>query len=289
MSVLQMLAIAALAPLAHGLLKRLRANLQGRPGPSPIQPYRNLTKLFRKEAVLPSCMSPLALAAPGVSLGVALTFAAIVPIASRPVASPIDIVALVFLLGASRFLMALCALDTRSAFAGMGSSREMTFSSVVEPTLLLALLGAASIGRGTQLSALATLPFGLAGLLALLAFLFVVLAETARVPIDNQETHFELTMIHEALVLEFSGWQLAMLELASYVRQACFLLLAVALLPGSALWSHVLWIVALVFGISIVETLFAKLRLFEVPQLLTTAFILALTSIGLRVASGSSL
>jgi formate hydrogenlyase subunit 4 len=289
MIVFQIVAITAFAPLVHGLLKRLRANLQGRPGPSPVQPYRNLAKLLRKEAVLPGGMAPLALVAPGVSLGVALTFAAVVPLSTVAVASPIDVVALVFLLGTSRFLVALCALDSRSAFAGMGSSRDMTFACLAEPTLLLALLGAASLGDGTQLSALSTLPFGLAGLLAFAAFFIVLLAETARIPIDNQETHFELTMIHEGLVLEFSGWQLATLELAAYVRQGCFLLLAAVLLPGSSLWWHLLWLAAIACGVCVVETLFAKLRLFEVPQLLLTAFILAVTSIGLRFVPGLAL
>jgi formate hydrogenlyase subunit 4 len=283
--VLQVVAIAVLAPFVQGAMKRLRANLQGRPGPSPFQPYRDLAKLWSKEALLPEGVSPLPLMAPGIVLGVALTFAAVLPLASgsRGLDAIVDVVALVFLLAVGRFVLALAALDTRSSFAGMAASREMTFSGLVEPTLLLALLGAAVLGRGTHLSALLEAPFGLAAMLAFTAFFLVLLAETARVPIDDQDTHYELTMIHEGLAIEYAGWQLAMLQFATYVRQLSFLVLGAVLLPGGpAWWMHLPWIVALAIGISIVETLFAKLRLFEVPQILTTAFILAATGIVLR-------
>ncbi len=282
-AIFQAIAIVALAPLLQGAMKRLRARLQGRPGPNVVQPYRDLIKLWGKEALLPEGASMLAIIAPGVVLGVALTFAAAIPLAAPAAASVIDIVALVFLLALGRFVLGLAALDTRSAFAGMAASREMTFSSLVEPALLLALLGGAALGYGTGFSALLRAPFGLAGLLAFAAFFLVLLAETARVPIDNQETHYELTMIHEGLVLEYAGWQLAGLQLAAYVRQLSWLLLAAFLLPGSAWWAHVLYVPALAAAITLVENASAKVRLFEVPQLLLIAFILAATSIGLRL------
>jgi len=281
-AVLQLLAIAALAPLVQGAMKSLRARLSGRPGPSPFQPYRDLAKLWAKEALLPSGVSSIALWAPGVSIGVALTLAAALPLASNP--SPIgDVVALAFLLALGRFVVALAALDSRSAFAGMAASREMSFASLVEPTLLVALLGAAALGKGTQISELLQLPFGLSGMLAFAAFFLALLAETARVPIDNQETHYELTMIHEGLVLEYSGWQLALMQMAAQVRQLSFLILAALLLPGGALWAVAAWVVVLAAAIGVVETLFAKLRLFEVPHLLVTALVLAATSIALRL------
>lgn len=284
LAALQWLAIVALAPLAHGAMKQLRARLQGRPGPSMLQPYRDLAKLWAKEALLPEGASLVTIIAPGLALGVALTFAAAIPVAGRAAGSIVDIVALAFLLGLGRFVLALAALDTRSAFAGMAASREMTFASLIEPALLTALLGAAALGHGTSLAALRTAPFGLAGALAFGAIFLVLLAETARVPIDNQETHYELTMIHEGLVLEYAGWQLAMLQSAAYVRQLSFLLLAVLLLPGSlSPWVAIGWIIVLAGAITLVETVFAKLRLFEVPQLLVTGFLLALVSIGLRL------
>ncbi|MHB8148340.1 MAG: respiratory chain complex I subunit 1 family protein [Vulcanimicrobiaceae bacterium] len=285
LTLLQIIAIAAFAPFVQGSMKRLRANLQGRPGPSPFQPYRDLAKLFAKEALQPKGSSPLPLIAPGIVLGVALTFAAALPLVAAPggLNPVVDIIALAFLLGLGRFVLALAALDTRSAFAGMAASREMTFSSLVEPTLLLALLGGAMLSGGTKLSMLLAAPFGLAATLAFAAFFLVLLAETARIPIDNQETHYELTMIHEGLVLEYSGWQLAMLQFAEQVRQLSFFVLAAVLLPGGAAWwMHLPWIVAFAAAIAVTETMFAKLRLFEVPQLLTTAFILAATSIILR-------
>ncbi len=284
MIVLQVLGIALLAPLLQGAMKLLRARLQGRPGPSALQPYRDLAKLWKKEALLPEGASPIAVAAPGVALGVALTFVAALPFARRDGGLAIvDVVALAFLLGLGRFVVTLAALDSRSAFAGMAASREVTFGALVEPTLLVALLGAAALGNGTGLPALFSIHFGPESILAFAAFFLVSLVETARVPIDNQETHYELTMIHEGLLLEYAGWQLALLQLAAYVKQFGFLLLAAMLLPGESWWADAGWLVALACAITLVENALAKLRLFEVPQILATAFILAATSIALHL------
>ena len=287
---LQVAAIVALAPLVQGSMKRLRANLQGRPGPSPLQAYRDIAKLWRKEALLPAGSSTITRVAPGISIGVALTFAAALPLASQAgISGVVDVIALGFLLALDRFVIALAALDTRSAFAGMAASRAVTFGSLAEPALLVALLGGAALTGDTRLSTLAPLPFGLAGSLAFVAFFLVMLAETARIPIDNQETHYELTMIHEGLVLEYSGWMLAMLQSASQIRQLCFILLASLLLPaGPMVWLHLPWGVALMLAVTVVETMFAKVRLFEVPQLLGSAFVLAATSIGLRLLGGAA-
>lgn len=280
---LQVLVIAALAPLLQGALKLLRARLQGRPGPRLIQPYRDLAKLWSKDALLPDGTSIVALCAPGIAFGVALTFAAVLPL-SGPGASIVDIVGLAFLLALGRFALSLAALDTRSAFTGMAASREMTFASLVEPTLLIALLGGAILGHGSGLGSLLGTGFGPASLLAFAAFFLVMLLETARIPLDNQETHYELTMMHEGLSLEYSGWHLALVSLGSYVRQLCFFVLAAVLLfPGTGLVVWIAAIVVLAVAVAVVETLFAKLRLFEVPQVLTTAFILAATSVALRI------
>jgi formate hydrogenlyase subunit 4 len=287
-SVVQVLVIAGLAPLVQGAMKTLRARLQGRPGPSIVQAYRDLAKLWRKEALLPEGVSSVTYAAPGIVLGVALTFAAALPIVPpNGIEAIVDIVGLTFLLALGRFALTLAALDTSSGFCGMAASREVTFGALVEPTLLVALLGAAALGEGTRLSAMAALPFAPASVLAFAAFLLVTLAETARVPIDNQETHYELTMIHEGLLLEYSGWQLALLQAAAYVKQLAFLLLAALLLPGTGWWAHAGWVVVIAGGITLIETALAKLRLFEVPQVLGTAFILAATSIGVRILGGA--
>jgi formate hydrogenlyase subunit 4 len=281
---MQLIVIVVLAPLVQGAMKLFRARLQGRPGPSALQPYRDLAKLWGKEAVLPEGVSPIALAAPGIVLGVALAFVAALPfLQQRPGLSIVDVVALAFLLGLGRFVMTLAALDTRSAFAGMAASREATFGALVEPTLLVALLGAAALGNGTQFAALFSVPFGPESVLAFAAFFLVTLVETARIPIDNQETHYELTMIHEGMQLEYSGWQLALLQLAAYVKQFGFLLLAAMLLPGTGPLVDLAWLAALAAAITLVENALAKLRLFEVPQVLATAFILAATSIALHL------
>lgn len=279
----QVLVIAALAPLLQGTLKQLRARLQGRPGPNIVQPYRDLAKLWSKEALLPDGTTIVTLCAPGLGLGVALTFAAALPLTAHAL-SVVDVVALAFLLALGRFTLSLAALDTRSAFAGMAASREMTFASLVEPTLLLALLAGAILGRGTALESLLGTVFGPASMLAFAAFFLVMLLETARIPLDNQETHYELTMMHEGLTLEYSGWQLALVVLGTQVRQLSFFVLAaMLLLPGAGILAWCAVIIALAVAIALVETLFAKLRLFEVPQVLTTAFILAATSLALRV------
>lgn len=284
----QMLVIAVLAPALQGALKQLRARLQGRPGPNIVQPYRDLAKLWSKEALLPDGTTIVTLCAPGLALGVALTFAAALPLTEH-VVPVVDVVALAFLLALGRFALSLAALDTRSAFAGMAASREMTFASLVEPTLLLALLGGAILGRGTALESLLGTIFGPASMLAFAAFFLVMLLETARIPLDNQETHYELTMMHEGLTLEYSGWQLALVVLGSHVRQLSFFVLAaMLLLPGAGIFAWCAVIIGLVVAIALVETLFAKLRLFEVPQVLTTAFILAATSLALRIFAAAT-
>jgi formate hydrogenlyase subunit 4 len=269
------IAIVLAAPLIQGAMKRLRARLAGRPGPSVLQPYRDLVKLWHKEALLPVGASPIATAAPGIVLGVALTFAALLPSIARGGSGALTIiVALGFLLALGRFVLALAALDARSGFTGMAASRDVTFGALAEPAMLLALLG----GLGG--------PFAPAAVPAFAAFALVVVTETSRIPVDNQETHYELTMIHEGMLLEYGGWQLAALQLAAYVKQLAFLLLAAMLLPGHG-WAVLIgWTLALAAAITLVETSFAKLRLFEVPQLLASALVLAAASLGLRAFGG---
>ncbi|MGD0473409.1 MAG: NADH-quinone oxidoreductase subunit H [Candidatus Velthaea sp.] len=276
----QFVCLVVLAPLVQGLLRSLRAQLQGRPGPTPIQPYRDLRKLWSKEALVPAATSPLVIATPGIVLGVALTFAALVPPVFRPGSTAVNAVAMALLLALSRFVLVLAALDARSAFSAMAASREMTFASLTEAPLILALLSSAVSASPDAVSAAST---PIAGVLAAGALLLVMLSETARIPVDNQETHYELTMIHEGLVLEYSGWELALLQLAAYVRQAAFFVLGARMLPGTS-GLTLLYIVAFILMIPLVERIYAKMRLFEVPQLFASATVLALASIGLRIA-----
>lgn len=278
MIVIQVLLIAACAPLLHGIMKRLRAHLQHRPGPAIAQPYRDLRKLWNKEAVLPVGVSWITVCAPGISMGVALTLAAAVPLTVQPPAV-LDVIALTLVLALGRWMLALAALDTRSEFTAMAASREMTLSALTEPALLLALLGARMAGSSFLI------PHGnlsIAGLVALAALLIVTIAETARVPVDNQETHYELTMIHEGQLLEYSGWHLALLNHASYVRQFAFLTIAAGLIAPSPLGA-LLGAGALAVFITFIENAFARLRLFEIPQLLTTGILLAAISVAVRI------
>jgi len=215
-------------------------------------------------------------------LGVTVTFAIVVPSVVAPSTSPwqIDAVALALLLALGRFVLILAAIDTRSSFEGMAAGREIAFASLTEAPLILALLGSALFRDGgpTHFSG------GLwADALSAVALLLVMLSETARIPVDNQETHYELTMVHEGLVLEYSGWHLAALQYAAYLRQAAFLMVAALLMPGNGA-ATIAWMAAFALTIAIVESAYAKLRLFEVPQLFSSALILALASIGLRIA-----
>lgn len=261
---LAIIAMLAFAPLVQGIMRTLRARLQGRPGPSPVQPYRDLRKLFRKEALVPEGCSALVLAAPGVMLGVSVTLTALI--------FRFDPIAIALTLGLGRFVMLLAALDTRSSFEGMAASREATFAALTEAPLILAIAAAAIAGDHQ-------LPRVLAGA----ALLLVLLSETARIPVDNQETHYELTMIHEGLVLEYGGWQLALLNYAAYLRQVALLALASMVLPGNVIVPMV-WLALFIIGIPVIEASFAKLRLFEVPPIFAAACILALCSIGVHIA-----
>lgn len=265
----QIAVLLAVAPLLQGVIKSLRARLQGRPGPSPLQPYRDLRKLARKGIVLPHEVSLVFLAAPGLYAGSALVLAYLVPtIGSR---APLDAIAIALVLAFGRFALVLAALDARSSFEGMAASREATFAALGEAPLVLALVSTVLPGA-TSLGALFTA-----------AAIFIVnLSETARIPIDNQETHYELTMIHEGLALEYSGRHLALVQYAAAVRQAALLVLAAMLLPGSG-GSTFAWFCALVLATAIVERTFAKLRLFEVPSLFALATLLAFFGIAVRL------
>lgn len=279
---LQTLLILALAPLLQGAMRTARARLQGRPGPSPLQSYRDLARFWRQESIQPAGSSWLVQAAPGVSLGVSVAFAAAAPLfVAGPLDRVVDVIALLFLLGLGRFILSAAALDSGSGFASMAASREAAFSSLAEPVLLLSVVGAMGLNDGVALSGLEWVPVDVAKLLALAAFFIVILAETARIPIDNQETHYELTMIHEGMVLNYGGWQLALLQYGAFVRQLAFFLIASAMLPGGSV-AALLWTIALAAVVTVIETVQAKLRLYRVPDLLVTGSVLALASIALR-------
>ncbi|WP_424359555.1 respiratory chain complex I subunit 1 family protein [Methanocella sp. MCL-LM] len=292
--------IVAISPLITGVIRKLKALMQSRKGPSIIQPYYDLAKLFRKDSVVSSNASWVFHLTPYVCMAAVLVAVLMVPVLSTTSLSFMgDLIVVVYMLAMMRFFMALSALDTGSAFGGMGSSREMTVSAIAEPTMLLAIFTMALIAGTTSLGDI-SYQLSVNGLelirpslfLAFAALFIVTLAENARVPVDNPATHLELTMIHEGMILEYSGKQLALMELSSMTKLALFLtILANVFLPwgiatGMTVAGLVIGLVALlvkilimVAAIAYIESCMAKLRLFRLPNLLTVSFTLALLAV----------
>ena len=278
------------APYLTGLMRQVRARLEGRAGAGVGQPARDLRKLFRKEATRPEGTSVVFVAAPMILLASSVFLAAVVPFVSTvaSVGGVSDLFAVVAILMLGTVALALAAIDTGTAFGGMGASREITIVALVEPTILLAIFALSvrvgssdltDIVAGTLASPAQVL--SPASLLAAVAFAVVIIAETGRLPVENPSTHLELTMIHEAMVLEYSGRDLAMIELAASMRLTLLLGLGVNLFAPWGVATSVaplallLGIVMLVVKVALVgvvlavfEVFMAKLRLFRVPELL---------------------
>ncbi len=292
----QLALLLTLAPLVSGFIKMLKARLQMRRGPSVIQPYRDIHKLLRKGMVIPDTASWLFTSAPYVVFLATLLAGLMVPMvaADIPIGLFGGVLAVVYLLGLSRFFLALAGLDTGSSFGGLGSSREMTISALAEPTLMLAVFTVAIGAGSTALSEIAKAAIGQqwrflapSQVLAFAALFLVLIAETGRIPVDNPATHLELTMIHEAMILEYSGPYLALVEWGASIKQLLLMTvlinvfwpfgLAQSWSPG-ALAAGLGWLVfKLVIvscGVVLVETTNAKMRLFRVPELMAVAFIL---------------
>jgi formate hydrogenlyase subunit 4 len=300
LAAIQVLVVAAGAPLLVGALRTLKARLVGRRGPRVLQPYADLAKLFRKEAVVSTTTSWIFRATPYVLFSTMAVAALIVPLLlARPALGFAGLVLLTYLFVLGTFFLALAGLDAGSAFGGMGSSREVAVAALAEPTVMVAILALALRAETTNLGGiverLARDPLLAANpghLLAFSALFIVMLAETGRLPVDNPATHLELTMIHEAMVLEYSGHYLALVEWAAAMKLFLFMtLLANLFLPwGMAATAAPLAILVglLVFAaklalltvaLALLETSVAKLRLFRVPELLAGSFALALLSV----------
>ncbi len=289
------------APYLTGLMRQVRARLEGRAGAGVGQPVRDLRKLFRKEATRPEGTSRVFVAAPLILLASSVFLAAIVPFVSTvaPVSGVSDLFAVVAILMLGTVALALAAIDTGTAFGGMGASREITIVALVEPTILLAIFALSvrvgssdltDIVAGTLASPAQVL--SPASLLAAVAFAVVIIAETGRLPVDNPSTHLELTMIHEAMVLEYSGRDLAMVELAASMRLTLLLGLGVNLFvpwgvatsvaPVALLLGIVMLIVKVALvgvALAVFEVFMAKLRLFRVPELLAGSLLFALLAV----------
>lgn len=297
LAVLQTALFVLLAPVFTAFVKRVKCRLQNRRGPSLLQPWRDLRRLFAKQVLLAHTASPLFRMAPYVVCGTAIMAAAIVPLVTLtlPTAAMADAIVLVALLALGRFFLALAGLDVGTAFGGMGSSREMTVAALAEPAMLMVVFTVAMIAASTNLSTVighmltqaAALRPSL--LFALIALILVGIAETGRVPVDNPATHLELTMIHEAMILEYTGRHLALMELAAQVKLLLYAVLvanlffpwgiAVEATPTAWLTATALLIVKLTVlgaGLAVAETAVAKMRLFKVPTFLVVAFTIAL-------------
>jgi formate hydrogenlyase subunit 4 len=292
----QTLLAALLAPLALGWVNQCRAWLQNRSAPDLLQPYRVLFKLLEKDAVLAVNASWLFRLAPYVVFACMLLAASIVPLVATdlPFAQAADVIALVGLFALARVAMALAAMDVGTAFGTLGSRREMLIASLAEPALLMVFFTPALIGQSTALATIVEqlaqreLQLNPSMAFAAVAFVMVLLAENARVPVDNPATHLELTMVHEAMILEYSARHLALMEWAHALKLMVYLAIGIALflpwgiaqagdwgmMPAAILW-FAAKLALLGAGLALLETVSAKMRIFRVPEFLGMAFMLA--------------
>jgi formate hydrogenlyase subunit 4 len=304
---LEIVAALLLAPLLAGWVNQWRAWLQNRSAPSLLQPYRVLHKLFNKESVLAEHASPVFRSAPYIVFGCMTLACSIIPTLSTdlPLSRAADAIALVGLFALARVFISLAAMDIGTAFGTLGARREMLIGFLAEPALLMVLFSASLISKSTSLTTmvetlghrdLAIYP-GMA--FAGVAFMIVSLAENARVPVDNPATHLELTMIHEALLLEYSGRHLALLEWAASLKLFAYSCIGLALFvpwgiaEANAPLALVLALPVMVLklaiggiGLAALETVSAKMRIFRVPEFLATAFLLAVIGLLVHILLG---
>jgi formate hydrogenlyase subunit 4 len=280
---IQLILIPALAPFFVGVTRKMKAELQNRRGASPFQPYRDLAKLFRKDEVISRDASWIFRFAPYAVYAVTILVGASIPLVSTALANGYtgDFLVVIYLLALGTFFLALAGIDTGGAFGGFGSSREMLVAALTEGGLIVSLLALALVSRTTNL-------------LAFIGFFVALLAETGRYPFDNPSTHLELTMIHEAMILEYSGKRLAIVEWAAANKYLIFIALganlffpwgtADSLAVGQVALSLALFIgKCLLFcaAIAFIESTIAKFRIFRLPDLLFTSFIISIIAIGL--------
>jgi len=296
--------LVALGPLVSGFIQKFKARMQSRAGASVLQPYRDLLKLFRKGSGQADTASGFFRIIPALVLGATVAAAALVPVVRAGAAEvPLgDALMLLGLLALARFLTAIGALDAGGAFGGMGASREMTIAPLVEPVLMMVVFSTAIVSGTTDLGALAAQravswisAWRASDLLGFAAMLVLLPAETGRIPVDNPDTHLELTMLHEGMLLEHSGPGLGAMILASHTRQVVTLGLVAALFFPVAVTSadatgfalgllaFALKVLVLSVYLGLVESAYAKLRLFRVPQYLGIGFVCAIAALALRI------
>ncbi|MDD2310435.1 MAG: NADH-quinone oxidoreductase subunit H [Desulfuromonadaceae bacterium] len=293
---LQFVLLLGLAPAFAGWVKTLKCLAQGRTAPGILQPYRDIRRLFGKDIVLAENASWIFRFTPYLVFGVTAVAAGIIPLISvdLPLAATADVIALVMLFGIVRFFTALAGMDIGTAFGGMGSSREMMVASLAEPAMLMAVFTVSLASNSSSLTQMVAV-MGHAEFVirpslafALAAFIMVALAETGRIPVDNPATHLELTMVHEAMILEYSGRHLALIEWAGMMKLTLFFALGIAAFSpwgiasdgdiGALLLAFGSLLLKLAVGalvMVLIETGLAKMRLFRLPEYLGSAFLLA--------------
>jgi formate hydrogenlyase subunit 4 len=306
---MQMLVVLLLAPLLTGLVRSMKARLLRRHGASILQPYRDLFRLINKEVVLADNASWLFRVAPYLIFASTWVAASLVPtFATGLIFSwAADLIAIVALLGSARFFLALAGLDVGTSFGGLGSSREVMIASLAEPALIMVVFTVAMIAGSTQLSSVSAFMLSPeVGLrvslgLALVALIIVALAENSRVPVDNPATHLELTMVHEAMILEYSGRHLAVIELASSLNLLLYVSLISSIFfpwgladanaaPAKLFTGFIFYVVKLAVSgclLAVFETTLAKMRVFRVPQFIGTALMMALLAVLLMFVTRS--
>jgi formate hydrogenlyase subunit 4 len=303
LALLQAAGVLLIAPLLKTVIKKMKARLQNRQGPPLFQGYYDLAKLLQKESVRSETASWVFVAGPRVYFGAAVAATSLVPVlfAAPPLEATGGVLLLVGTFALGRFALATAALDTGSAFGGMGSSRDMTIAALAEPALMLGLFTSALAAGSLNLGGLVRtgLQHGIAlhpsDLLALAGLFIIVIAETGRIPVDNPATHLELTMIHEAMVLEYAGPDLALVEWAAAVKEVLYLTLLVDLFlpagiatsfaPAAIIVALLAWVVKLfllAIAVTITESANAKLRLFRVPELVAISLGLAFLALTIR-------
>lgn len=299
---IQILLVPALAPLFVGTIRKCKALMQNRHGASVFQPYREIRKLFTKEEIVSEDSSFIFLIAPFIVFAVTLVLGAMLPFFGllAPLAGHGDLLTFISLVALATFFLALSGLDAGGAFGGMGSSREMTIASMTEAGVLFSFLPIAFLAASADLSVMAERTGELTGsglvalLVAFTGFFIALLAENARYPFDNPSTHLELTMVHEGMILEYTGRRLALMEWAAANKLFIFAALGVQIflpwIPAWAIGSAALTAVfaalklfGMAFAIAFVESTTAKLRYFRLPDLLLSAFMLGIIALVLAI------
>lgn len=303
----QMTLVLALCPLLTGLVRKVKARIQRRRGPPLLQPYRDLRRLLMKEAIVAESASWLFRVAPYVVFATTWVAASLVPSFATGLLFSWsgDLIVITALLGGARFAQALAGLDVGTSFGGIGASRDMMIASLAEPAMLMMVFCVALIAGSTKLSTIAEFMVGShVGLrvslaMALVAMVIVALAENARIPVDNPATHLELTMVHEAMVLEYSGRHLAMIELAAQLKLLVYVSVIICLFvpfglataaaaPSDWLVAGAAWLAKVAAGgvlLGIFEMSIAKMRVFRVPSFLGAALMLSLLGLLLLFVS----